>query len=677
MAPIIAVDPDVPSGMPLPLRGLVACLVAFACAWGSACTTVPRFDGEQRPLSIDGSVQPPLSLRNANYTMNASLDPATRRITGSASIEWRNVTSKTTSELQFHLYWNAWKNNESAFMRELVAAGGGGLEADGHGSIDITALELVDSTPVDLMSRRRFVTTDAGRPDDETVMGVDLPGPVAPGESIVVRVEWTAQVPFPIARTGAIGDYYFIAHWFPKLGVLEDAGWNTHQFHASTEFFADYGVYDVSLTVPRGWTIGATGVERERSDETAGTTTHRYYQEDVHDFAWTTSPDYVERTAWFEPQTESGGQAPVFLRLLLQPEHAGQESRHFDAARAAIRAFGAWFGPYPYGHMTIVDPAYQSDADGMEYPTFFTAGTRWLVPDDLTYNTPEEVTVHEAGHQWWQGMVGSNEFEDAWIDEGITTFATARTMEQELPQAYLEERFFGGFVPWVYRDIPVSRATYWNRRAGYVANAESDVPAELSYRYHPDTGPSITYNKTALWLHTLERWIGWDALRAGLKAAFERHRFGHPEPDEVLAALSDGLGRDLTPFFDQVFRSSNEFDYAAETVQSSGSEDVVRSAVVVRRHGEAVFPVDVAIEFADGERIVERWDGADRWRAFEYERSARVVSAEVDPDRILLLDVDFTNNSRTVAPRGREVANKWSLKWIVWLQDAMAGAAMF
>ena len=108
----------------------------------------------------------------------------------------------------------------------------------------------------------------------------------------------------------------------------------------STEFFSDYGVYDVSLTVPRGWMVGATGVERERRDNADGTTTHRYYQEDVHDFAWTTSPDYLERTARFEHPTLP----PVEMRLLLQPEHAAQAERHFDATRHALKYYGEWFG---------------------------------------------------------------------------------------------------------------------------------------------------------------------------------------------------------------------------------------------------------------------------------------------------------------------------------------------
>src|SRR5207342_505206 len=166
---------------------------------------------------------------------------------------------------------------------------------------------------------------------------------------------------------------------------------------------------------------------RENADSTA---THRYRQDDVHDFAWTTSPDYLERTARFEHPTLP----PVEMRLLLQPEHAAQAERHFDATRTTLRYYGEWYGAYPYGHITIVDPAFQSRAGGMEYPTLFTAGTRWLAPRGVT--TPEGVAVHEAGHQFWYGIVGTNEFEDAWMDEGFNTYSTARVLDTAFPNQF-------------------------------------------------------------------------------------------------------------------------------------------------------------------------------------------------------------------------------------------------
>jgi aminopeptidase N len=643
-------------------RLLSASLIVIAAAGPTAQDDTLRATASA--ASTAGVITPPLSPRNANYTITARLDPATRTITGSETITWRNLTSRPAADLQFHLYWNAWKDARSTFMRERALGFGdeGGRTAGEWAQMDVTAIRIGG---VDRTASRRFVTPDDDNPDDQTVMSVPLAQPIEPGGSAAIELAWTAHVPRTFARTGAIGNFFFIAQWFPKLGVLQNEGWNCHQFHAGTEFFSDYGVYDVSLTVPAGWTVGATGVQRERRDNADRTTTHRYHQDDVHDFAWTTSPDYVEQTARFEhPRLP-----PVEIRLLLQPEHAGQAARHFDATRTTLKYYGEWFGPYPYGHITIVDPAYQSDADGMEYPTLVTAGTRWLAPGGVT--TPEGVTVHESGHQFWYGMVGNNEFEDAWMDEGLNTFSTARAISQVYEPNYLARRYFGGFVPWVFRDIAIRRETDGNRLPGYRRDAKSDAQSTPSYRYFPTTGGSITYNKTALWLNTLERRLGWPTLQRAMAAHFERWRFKHPRPADFFAIVSDTSGQDLTWYFDQVYRSSNVFDYGVDSLSSARDGSQFRTTVVVRRYGEATFPVDVAVNFRNGERVMEHWDGKDRWKLYVYERPAEALSAQVDPDRVLLLDVAYTNNSKTIKPRNREAATKWSLTWIVWLQNAL------
>jgi hypothetical protein len=633
-------------------------------------------------LASVASAQPaPRSPRNANYTIDATLDAAAHTITGSELIVWRNITTRTATDLQFHLYWNAWKHDRTTFMRERALAFGGGngarTEAD-RSSIDVTSLQLTSPVSANLTTRIHFIQPDDNNADDETVMAVPLPQPVAPGGSVTIEVKWTAHIPRPVARTGVIGNYFFIAQWFPKLGVFQNDGWNCHQFHAHTEFFSDYGVYDVSLTVPKGWTVGATGIQRDRRDNAdradsvpRPTTTHRYYQEDVHDFVWTTSPDYIERTARFDHNTLPS----VEMRLLLQPEHLSQADRHFAATRATLQYYGEWFGPYPYGHITIVDPAFQSGAGGMEYPTLFTAGTRWLAPDRVT--TPEAVTVHEAGHQFWYGIVGNNEFEDAWMDEGFNTFSTARTVAQAFDPNYLAVRYFGGFVPWVFKDIVLTREESGDGLDGYRVDAKADPQAAPTYRYYPATSGSITYSKTALWLNTMERWLGWPALQKVMSTHFERWQFRHPTPNDFFAVTNEVLGRNLGWFFDQVYRGSNAFDYGVQDLKSVRDRDQYRTTVVVRRYGEAIFPVDILVTFKNGERVTEHWEGRDRWVLYTYDRPSQALSAEVDPNRVLLLDVNVTNNSRTLEPKRARAATKWSLTWMTWLQDHLLSWAFF
>ncbi len=620
-----------------------------------------------------------LSPRNASYTIDVRLDAQARTLTARETLVWTNITSASTTELQFHLYYNAWRNADSTWLREHSLTTWWGEVAarrtEDFAAIDVSSIRLTGGAiaAVDLTKDMRFIAPDDRNADDRTVMTVALPAPVGPGQTITLDIAWTARIPRPFARTGAIGNYFFIAQWFPKIGVLEATGqWNCHQFHVGTEFFSDYGVYDVRMTVPRGWPLAATGRERGRTDNADGTTTHRYYQEDVHDFAWTTSPDFIERRDRFE----QAGLPAVDMRLMLQPEHASQAARHFDGTRAALRLYGEWFGPYPYGHITIVDPIWQGGTDGMEYPTLFTVGTWWLMPRANTYL--EDTLIHEAGHQWWYAMVGTNEFEDAWMDEGINQYANARAMAEAAPEGREVRRFFGGFVPWVIEDVRWDRVMFGDLLAGYRSGVTAEVPSTPSFQYWPRTWTPTTYAKPSLWLHTLERALGWTTVRQILATFFERWKFKHPKPGDLFQIANEISRRDLTPFFDQVYRGSAVFDYGVESVSSAEEDDeIVRSDVIVRRHGDGIFPVTILVTLANGEQRRSAWDGGGRWHRVTIEHASRAVSAQIDPDQTLLLDTNFTNNSFTTEPQSDRAATKWAATWMVWLQDQLLTWAFF
>jgi hypothetical protein len=645
------------------LRGLLAALVMLTLSQGVIALQEP----------------PPRSPRNASYRLEATLDPVNRLILGRGRLTWRNIATVPATELRFHMYWNAWRHPSSSWLREQALGRDRTLAErpdEDRASIDLTTLALVGAGGrQEVLPRARYIAPDDGNAEDQTVLAVALDRPVQPGESLDVDFAWTARVPRTYARTGGLGDFFFIAQWFPKIGVLEDTGWHCRQFHAATEFYADYGVYDVRLTVPRGWVVGATGREQGQTPDSAGThTTHHYRAHDVHDFAWTTSPDYQERRQRFE----APGLPAVDMRLLLQPEHESQAERHFEATRATLRYFGTWFGAYPYDHLTVIDPvtivnpaAQGGSAGGMEYPTLFTAGTRRFAP--WRGAQPEEVTIHEAGHQFWYGVVGTNEFDHAWMDEGITTYATARMMEEAFPGRFvIVERYFGGLIPWAYTDVAWSRDVHGNRLNPYRRAPARDRPSTPTWQYWPGTAAVTTYTKTALWLATLERVLGWETMQRVLAAYFSKGAFRHPTPDEFFVTASDVSGRDLTWFVDAVYRSAATFDYSVEQVTDQVADSGARdSTVVVRRLGTGVFPIDVRVSFGDGADVTERWDGQGEWRAFRYRRGARVTTVEVDPARVLLLDLNTTNNTWTARPRGADAARHWSLRWLIWLQNVL------
>jgi len=642
--------------------------------------TAPPSSPDTAPPGPQGSA--PSSPRNANYAIEVRLDPNTKVLRGRETIRWRNITGQPTSELQFHLYWNAWRNAESTWLRERrLARTFTKPQDDAWSAIDVTGLRVRDGSGDwrDLASQSHFIAPDDGNPRDQTVLAVPLGHSIAPDGTVEAEVSWTSKIPRPFARTGYIEDYFFIAQWFPKLGVLEDRGWNTHQFHAATEFFSDFGTYDVAITLPRRFVVGASGRLAQRSDNADGTTTLRYHGDDIHDFAWTASPDFIDLSRRFEHATLPA----VEMRLLLQPEHRSQADRYFAAAAATLKLYGEWFGPYPYGHVTIVDPAYQSDSDGMEYPTLFVGRAAWLAPG--TVQTPENVTVHEFGHQWWYGMVATNEFEHGWMDEGFNTYATARVMDTFFTHNRVGVRYFDGFIPWSFDDVPFSRLDN-DRLDGYRLNAKSDPPWIPTYTYWPGTARFITYNKTALWMHTLERLVGWPTMQRIMTTYFERWKFKHPKPADFFDVVREVTGRGYVWFFDQVYRSSNTFDYGvqeftSEIVDAAGRPKTAgptfRTTVVVQRYGEATFPIDIVTTFENGETIKDTWDGEDRRVIHVYERPSKALSVQVDPDHVLLLDINYTNNSRTLAPRTGEASVKWALTWMTWLQDMMLTYAFF
>ena len=629
-----------------------------------------------RALSADAQ---PLSPRNANYTIDVTLDARARTLNARETLVWTNITSASTDELQFHLYYNAWRNDESTWMREHTLTSwwqrASTQRADDRAAIDISSFAIKGGAiaPADLTKQMRFIAPDDGNKDDRTVISVALPEPIDPGETLTIDISFTAKIPRPFARTGAIGNYFFIAQWFPKIGVLDAEGtWNCHQFHVGTEFFSDFGVYDVRMTVPRGWPVAATGRQRERTDNPNGTTTQRYYQEDVHDFAWTTSPDFLEARERFEVP----GLPPVDMRLLYQPEHASQAARHFETTRATLRYYGEWFGAYPYGHLTIVDTPWRTVTDGMEYPTIFTAGTRWLMPREDTY--VEDGLVHETGHQWWYGIVATNEFEDAWMDEGINQYANARVDAEDYPYGREVPRFFGGFVPWVLDEVPWDRLESGEFLSDYRGSPTVDIQATPSFRYWPRTAGPITYSKPALWLHTLERALGWPVVQQILSTFFDRWKFKHPKPGDLFQVASEVSGRDLMPFFDQVYRGSAVFDYGVDSVTSAETADETYvNDVVVSRHADGIFPMTILATLANGEQRRFAWDGTGRWHRITFEHASRVLSAQVDPDQVLVLDTNFTNNSFTTEPASGRAATRWSVIWLVWLQDQLLTWAFF
>jgi hypothetical protein len=600
----------------------------------------------------------PLSPRIANYEIEVRLDPDTRRLEGRERLVFSNATGRAASELRFHLYLNAFRNTRSTFITELgYKTAAKEFRKDGWGFMEINHLSL--STGEDLTPLMEYVQPDDGNTADKTVLRLPLPRALGPGKSIVVNIDFSARLPQPpLARTGCKGDFCFAGQWFPKVGVWEEEGWNCHQFHANSEFFADFGVYDVRITVPGKNLVGATGVLVERVDNDDGTATHWFHAEDVHDFAWTTSPHFVEFT---------GEEGHVSLRVLMHREHAGQGARHLEAGRVAVRSFQERFGEYPYPNLTIVDPRIGAGgAGGMEYPTLITAGTFIGLPEGI--RAVEAVIIHEFGHNFWYGMVASNEFEEAWLDEGINTYSEISIMHD----LYGAETSLIDFLGIKGDDLLF-------RRFGFVQHPGLDPVVQDSWKFYSRAsyGANV-YDKAALMMLTLENYLGAETMERIMRTYFERWRFKHPRTHDFLAVVNEVTGQDLSWFFEPALFDKTVLDYAVTMASAEKMEDGkgydyslavpegegmerekqtvekrFLNKVRVRRVGDFRFPVEVEMEFADGSTVRESWDGGGAWIEFVYELPVKLVRATVDPERKVLLDIDWKNNSLACRERPR------------------------
>lgn len=635
----------------------------------------------------------PLSPRIANYVIDVRLDTGEKRLYGNETLIWHNRSDDRIDELQFHLYLNAFRNNRSTLYEESGGElRGMGLDEDGWGFIEVTKIALPGGD--NLTDRMEFIQPDDDYINDKTVFRLPLPRPIPPGDSIVVNIDFFAKLPTPPIRVGYKEEFFFAGQWFPKVGVYTEDGWNTHQFHAQSEFFADFGVYDVRITVPDDNIVGATGLEVSVTDNGDGTATHYYHAEDVHDFAWTASPEFVVFT---------DRARDVDIRILMQPDRVSQVDRYMQATKASIEYMQEWVGDYPFPNLTVVDPRRgAANAGGMEYPTLITAIGIYSMPDKIRFI--EMVIAHEFAHNYFYHLLASNEFEEEWLDEGFTSYAENKIMINVYgsPSDFID-----------LMDIKVSNSHM--SRAQYRSVPDMDPLVRRAWEYYSEgSKASIPFSKAALMLKTLEKYVGEDTMRKIMRTYFERWKFKHPKTQDFVDIANEISGQDLNWYFDQAIYGTSVLDYRVrylftrevkddegydftldpyEEQSDSDEEDnekdveaeeeseyispdsmtvdipetLYYSGVNLQRVGEFIFPVEIEIVFEDGEMIRETWDGKSVWKKFRYTKPSKLLSARIDPENKIPLDINFTNNSKSVEPLGNGVA-KLSARILFWIQ---------
>ena len=605
----------------------------------------------------------PLSQRVVAYVIDAKYDPDKHSVDATETLTYHNLTGQPLDRFPFHLYLNGFQP-KATWVHEAHRDGAfrtttfeDAWKPENSGSNDVTSLEVEGMG--DLTKQMKFVSPDDGNPDDKTVFEVQLPRPVAPGEDVVFKMKFHAVFPEVIARTGYKRTFLLAGQWFPKVGVWWHGAWNCHQFHAMTEFFADFGTYDVKITLPKNYVIGATGVQTGEIQNADGTKTVALHAEDVHDFAWTADPNFKVVNSEF-----NGSVGPVKIRLLTYIGHKTSWDRYITIMQQTMKRFDEWYGPYPYAQITVVDPPHGAiEAGGMEYPTFITGDTTWWAPK-WQYLFPEGVTEHEFGHQYWYGMVATNEFENAWLDEGINSYTEAKVLDDIYSRNTSILDFYG-----VHLGEPA-----WQRQQ-YLSRPDFDPLSRPSYTDMSwGSYGAISYGKTATMLLTLETVVGEGTLRDALHNYFLKYRFTHPTQEDFLRTVNETAQQDLDWYWHQAVYGTQMLDYEVSRADSTPvdwynpdlkekkGETEYETQVILHRKGDFVFPVEAEIKFDNGETDRVHWDGGERWVRYVYVKKAQVDSVQIDPDYRLTLDRNYLNNSKTDEVRYLAVA-KLAVYW--------------
>lgn len=650
------------------------------------------------PLPLD----PGLSVRSmetslppvVDYDIQVRLDPETKTITGIVRLVYTNHAPDIIPDLYFHTYLNAFKNNLSTYMLESRNTAGMANEKRGYSHIRSAMVNGED-----LSASMAYVQGPVSAAGDQTVLRIPLTGPLMPGESVTVELDFQAKLPRAFERTGYSGDFFFLAQWFPKIGVWETrgmrgakrSGWNCLPYHPYTEYYANFGNYRVSITVPPEYLVGASG--SLVGEENLGTEKRlSFVQQGVHDFALVASPDLVRHERIFEPTVEvplgvyqetmalfglphNAIQLKPVTMVFLHPKNQKPNvDRHFQALALGLKELGLLLGAYPYETITMLNPpdSDRGSMGGMEYPALITLGYKRHNPA-LDYDL-ENLILHEFAHQYFYGLIASNEFEEAFMDEGFTTYISDK----------LTEKHYGGMARFVGAfgfQVPVSDWLGLTRLSNVEAYQSSlrskrfEEPIATpgwAYFTHGSYGFN-SYTKTALALNQLERELGWETMAQLLRTYADRYRFGHPSLRDFQNLTEEVTGQSMAWFFDPIFRQVGKVDYEALPIkrykirlnegymdtpagpelqdQKTEAENRERQEVQIINNGSLIYPVSIAITFENGEVVTETWDGKSRWWRRYFDDAPKVVKVVADPDGRIVLDARPGNNSYTDLPQ--------------------------
>ena len=595
------------------------------------------------------------SLKIANYDIEVHLDHKGKNASCIQKLNWKNTSPDTLRELRFYMYMNAFKDFKSTYLKNTRKMFGQDLNNRNEkewGHIEVT--QAIDRNGNDLVQNQEYIQPNDGNALDETVLSIPLEMPLLPGEVIELDMNFDVKLPRTIVRSGyGPRDFFLFVHWFPQVCVYEPKvdgnwGWNSHQFMPGTEFFSDFGDYNVEIYASDHLVIGGSGCKTFSGKVlgTIGEQLVRFQAYDLIDFGWVAYPEY-------ETYTSTYGDTDI--EILMVPEHCAFADRYLKAIKQSLEYLEKHVGKYPYPKITVVDPPTHTLNSGfMEYPMMITGATAYGIPRSV--RSVESLVIHEFTHMYFMASLASNEKEEAWLDEGFVTYFEDRILDH-----------YYGNQSSLFDVLGARSGNAQQSRNEYVSMENPNLGKIARPGWEFDGGfKPLIYAKTATAFKTMERIIGIDIMDEIIKTYFERHKFTHPKEADLRKIIKEVLEKNTSNFesdkyLDQVLHATSSVNFKMVDINNS------TKTIEAIREGNFEIGTEVLIMFKDGSSKTVNWKGSEKYFKHTFSSSKEVISAHIDSEQKIYLDLNLNNNSITLDPNKKPLY-KYAAKLGHWLQ---------
>lgn len=595
------------------------------------------------------------SLKIANYDIEVHLDHKGKNASCIQKLNWKNTSPDTLRELRFYMYMNAFKDLKSTYLKNTRKMFGQDLNNRTEkewGYIEVT--QAVDRNGNDLVQNQEYIQPNDGNALDKTVLSIPLEMPLLPGEVIELDMNFDVKLPRTIVRSGyGPRDFFLFVHWFPQVCVYEPKvdgnwGWNSHQFMPGTEFFSDFGDYNVEIYASDHLVIGGSGCKTFSGKVlgTIGEQLVRFQAYDLIDFGWVAYPEY-------ETYTSTYGDTDI--EILMVPEHCAFADRYLKAIEQSLEYLEKHVGKYPYPKITVVDPPTHTLNSGfMEYPMMITGATAYGIPRSV--RSVESLVIHEFTHMYFMASLASNEKEEAWLDEGFVTYFEDRILDH-----------YYGNQSSLFDVLGARSGNAQQSRNEYVSMENPNLGKIARPGWEFDGGfKPLIYAKTATAFKTMERIIGIDIMDEIIKTYFERHKFTHPKEADLRKIIKEVLEKNTSNFesdkyLDQVLHATSSINFKMVDINNS------TKTIEAIREGNFEIGTEVLIMFKDGSSKTVNWKGSEKYFKHTFSSSKEVISAHIDSEQKIYLDLNLNNNSITL-DSNKKPLYKYAAKLGHWLQ---------